>query len=81
MRKYIYCCDCCGEEIPTYKKKDIFGIEREYFKFGKLNYGCMASKNITIERFGVDLCERCAEIINLKTEITRLELLTKTTKG
>lgn len=27
-------CDCCGEEIPTVKKKDIFGIEREYYRFG-----------------------------------------------
>ena len=22
-------CDCCGEEIPKVKKKDIFGVERE----------------------------------------------------
>jgi len=31
-------CDCCGEEIPKVKKKDIFGIEREYYRLGKLNY-------------------------------------------
>ena len=32
-------CDCCGEEIPKAKKKDVFGIEREYYRMGKLNYG------------------------------------------
>ena len=32
-------CDCCGEEIPKIKKKDLFGIEREYYIFGKLNCG------------------------------------------
>ena len=29
-------CDCCGEEIPKVKKKDIFGIEREYYRMGKM---------------------------------------------
>lgn len=38
MRIEKIICDCCGEEIPKVKKKDIFGIEREFYRFGKLNY-------------------------------------------
>jgi hypothetical protein len=39
MRIEKILCDCCGEEIPKVKKKDIFGIERECYRMGKLNYG------------------------------------------
>ena len=39
MRIEAIICDCCNEEIPKVKKKDIFGIEREYYRLGKLNYG------------------------------------------
>ena len=39
MRIEKIICDCCGEEIPKIKKKDVFDIEREYYRFGKLNYG------------------------------------------
>ena len=31
MRIEKIICDCCGDEIPKVKKKDIFGIEREYY--------------------------------------------------
>lgn len=29
MKVEIIICDCCKEEIPKVKKKDIFGIEKE----------------------------------------------------
>ena len=38
MKIEIIICDCCKNEIPSVKKKDIFGIEREYYRFGRLNY-------------------------------------------
>ena len=47
-------CDCCGEEIPKVKKKDVFGIEREYYRMGKLNYG-EPFTDINCQKFGLDL--------------------------
>lgn len=67
-------CDCCGEEIPKVKKKDIFGIEREYYRIGKLNYG-YPFKNINSRNLGLDLCERCAGDISLQMKQTRMELI------
>ena len=49
-------CDCCGEEIPKVKKKDVFGIEREYYRMGKLNYG-EPFTDINCQNLGLDLCE------------------------
>lgn len=67
-------CDYCGEEIPKVKKKDIFGIGREYYRMGKLNYG-EPFTDINCQNFGLDLCERCAGRISLEMERTRNELL------
>ena len=69
-------CDCCGEEIPKVKKKDIFGTEREYCRIGKLNYG-YPFKNINSRNLGLDLCERCAGDISLQMQQTRMELILK----
>ncbi len=69
-------CDCCGEEIPKIKKKDVFGIEREYYRFGKLNYG-KPFTDINCHNLGIDLCERCAGNISLEMYKMRMELLNK----
>lgn len=67
-------CDCCGEEIPKVKKKDVFGIEREYYRMGKLNYG-EPFTDINCQNLGLDLCERCAGKISLEMYKTRMEML------
>ena len=74
MRIEKYICDCCGEEIPKAKKKDVFGIEREYYRFGKLNYGYPFS-DINCRNLGLGLCERCAGDISLEIVQRRMELL------
>lgn len=67
-------CDCCKEEIPKIKKKDMFGIEREYYRLGKLNYGYPFT-DINCRTLGLDLCERCAGDISLEIQKSRIELL------
>ena len=67
-------CDCCGEEIPKVKKKDIFGIEREFYRFGKLNYR-KPFTDINCHNLGLDLCERCAGKISLEMCNLRIKLL------
>lgn len=67
-------CDCCGEEIPKAKKKDIFGIEREYYRMGKLNYG-EPFTDINCQNLGLDLCERCAGKISLEMYKRGMELI------
>lgn len=67
-------CDCCGEEIPKVKKKDVFGIEREYYRMGKLNYG-EPFTDINCQNLGLDLCERCAGNISLEMYRRRMELI------
>ena len=67
-------CDCCGEEIPKVKKKDVFGIEREYYRMGKLNYG-EPFTDINCQNLGLDLCERCAGNISLEMYKIRMELI------
>ena len=69
-------CDCCKEEIPKVKKKNMFGIEIEYYRFGKLNYG-EPFDNIDCHDFGLDLCERCAWDISIQAYKTRMELIAK----
>ena len=66
-------CDCCGENLKA-KKKDIFGIEREYYRFGKLNYG-EPFTDINCHNLDLDLCERCAGKISLEMYKTRMEML------
>ena len=77
VEKVICICDCCKEEIPKVKKKDIFGIEREYYRLGKLNYGCYPFENIDCNILGIDLCEKCAGNISLEIQRARMEILLK----
>lgn len=72
IEKYI--CDCCGEEIPKVKKKDILGNEKEYYRFGRLNYGSLFS-DINCRNLGIDLCEKCAGNISVEMVQRRMELL------
>lgn len=74
MKVETIICDCCGEEIPKAKKKDIFGIEREFYRFGKLNYG-YPFQDINSRNLGLDLCEKCAGDISLEMQQSRTELL------
>lgn len=67
-------CDCCNEEIPKAKKKDIFGIEREYYRLGKLDYG-YPFKDINCRTLRLDLCERCAGEISLQIHEERTKLI------
>lgn len=76
MRIETIICDCCNEEIPKVKKKDIFGIEREYYRLGKLNYG-YPFNDINCRTLGLHLCERCAGDISLQMHKVRTELLLK----
>lgn len=68
-------CDFCKQEIPTVKKKDIFGIEREYYRFGKLSYGYPFT-DINCHNLGIDLCEKCAGKISAQMYKTRMKLIT-----
>lgn len=74
MKIEMIICDCCGGEIPKVKKKDIFGIEREYYRLGKLNYG-YPFKDINCRSLGLDLCERCAGDISLQMHEERTRLI------
>lgn len=74
MKVEMIICDHCKEEIPKIKKKDSFGIEREYHRFGKLNFG-KPFDDIDCHYFGIDLCEKCAGNISLEMLKTRMELL------
>lgn len=67
-------CDCCNEEIPKAKKKDIFGIEREHYRLGKLNYG-YPFNDINCRTLGLHLCERCAGNISLEMQKERTNLI------
>ena len=70
-------CDCCKKEIPIEKKKDCFGIEKEYYRYGKLNYGYPFT-DINCHNLGLDLCEKCAGNISIEMAQRRMELLIKT---
>ena len=74
-RKEIYVCDCCGKEIPVIKKKDIFGIEREYLQSGKLNAIHALGNNLSL--FGVDFCKDCAHKIDMEIMEWKIDLLSK----
>ena len=64
-------CDCCGEEIPIAKKKDMFGIEREYYRRGKLNFGYPFT-NVNILK---DICEKCAGDISVEMLQWKMDVL------
>lgn len=68
-------CDSCGKEIPVIKKKDIFGIEREYIQSGKLESLNFTDNNPS--KFGVDFCKDCAHAIDMKVMKWKLEILSK----
>ena len=74
MRIEKILCDCSGEEIPKVKKKDIFGIERECYRMGKLNYG-EPFTDINCNNLWLDLCEKCAGKISLEMCNLRIKLL------
>ena len=76
MRVEVIFCDCCEKPIPKVRKKDIFGREIEFYKFGKINYGCSAFSNVDCRSLGIDLCEDCADKINLMIQQKKIELLT-----
>ena len=67
-------CDCCKEEILKVKKKDAFGIEREYYRFGHLDYG-EPFRDINCRKLGIDLCEKCAAKINIEIYKTRIDMI------
>lgn len=73
-------CDLCNEEIPKVKKKDIFGIEREYYRLGKLDYG-HPFKDINCQVLGLHLCEQCAGNISLQMQNARMELIMEHVAG
>lgn len=66
MRINKIICDCCKQAIPTIKKKDLFGIEHEYYRLGRLNYGVEPFLNVDPAILGADLCERCAGLISIE---------------
>ena len=74
-RKEIYVCDRCGKEIPVIKKKDIFGIEREYLQSGKLNAIHALGNNLSL--FGVDFCKDCAHEIDMEIMEWKMSILSR----
>lgn len=74
MKVEVIICDCCKEEIPKIKKKDYFGVYRECYKFGRLNYGNPFT-DINCHTLGLDLCEKCADRISIEMQQTRRELI------
>ena len=76
MREQVIFCDCCEKPIPKVRKKDVFGIERDFYKLGKINYGCSAFNNIDCRTLGLDICESCADKISLAVQQARIKMLT-----
>ncbi len=79
MRIEKVLCDYCTLEIPHEKKKDIFGIEREFYKFGKIKISD-SMKNIYPQRLGLELCESCADRISNELENYRFKLIFESEK-
>lgn len=77
MKIHKIICDCCNEEIPTVKKKNVFGVEQEIYRFGTLNY---FGSPIDCHALGFDLCEKCAGNINLQMEKIKVKTLTEELK-
>ena len=74
-RKEIYVCDHCGKEIPVIKKKDMFGIEREYLQSGHLEALHSVGKNLSM--FGIDFCKDCAHKIDIEIMEWKMSVLNK----
>ena len=73
VEKYI--CDNCGKEIPVIKRKDMFGIEREYLQSGELKSIHLLHNNLSL--FGVDFCKDCAHKIDMEIMQWKMDLLSK----
>lgn len=76
MKVEVVFCDCCEKPIPKVIQKDIFGEEKEVYQFGKLDYGCSAFSNVDCRSLGIDLCESCADKLNIMAQQKKIELLT-----
>lgn len=76
MRVQVMFCDCCEMPIPKVIEKDIFGNDKEFYKFGKLNFGCSAFSNVDCRTLGIDLCPSCADKISLIAQQKKIEMLT-----
>lgn len=74
-------CDLCNEEIPIVKKKDMFGIEREYYRVGKIQLD-HPFENIELSRtMGIHLCEKCAAQVSLDIMKRKTEILLEASKN
>ena len=77
MWKKIPFCDVCDKQIPTEIKKDIFGVEHEVVKTGRVNPFCDGFQ-IPIEYLMT--CECCASKINAGLIKFKYEILMEATK-
>lgn len=71
----IMICDICNEEIPKVKKKDWMGIEREYYRKGKINVDHTFQNVDLSDKLGIHICERCAAQISMDLMKSKMELL------
>lgn len=69
-----YYCDCCGNEIPTKKKIDCFGVDHTIIKTGRINCKPFYN-NFDMMQFGIYYCELCAEKINHRLDVMKLNTL------
>lgn len=61
MRKVTVVCDCCEKPIPTFTKKDVFGIEHVCLDKGEI---LILGEPYPMPSY-VDLCKECALKISL----------------
>ena len=57
------------------RKKDIFGIEREYLQSGRLDAIHTLGNNLSL--FGVDFCKDCAHKIDMEIMEWKMNILNK----
>lgn len=67
-------CDCCGKEIPIEHKTDVIGITHNVITTGRINCSPIYH-NTDMRRYGIDLCELCAEKISHQLDLLKLKLL------
>lgn len=68
-----YYCDYCGKEIQT-EEKEFFGVKHTIVKTGKLTCASYY-KNFDLRKYGIYLCELCAEKASHRIDLFRLNLL------
>ena len=73
MIEVIYRCDVCNDKIPVVRKKDIFGVEREYIQTGSFHYTGDTSFKIP----GLCVCESCAHRIDVSVLTWKNMILSK----